>query len=456
MTRNIYLSCLFLLSLLTPVAAKNHSRLNLSLAADTVNIKKFGAVGDGKADDYKAFLALANYVNSRKGGIVYFPKGNYYIAEYHKKDNKFSDIVFTNCNNLELIGDKAVILLNGKFNRAADKTSSRHSFSLSTTIVPIAFENCSNVKVRGFEINGGVQDMTRDSNVMESGGYLLRIAGCTNVEVRDMYLHHAHTDGVVISRNNGVQSSNIKMYSVVSSNNARQGMSIGSLINGTFNNCKFINTGFTDGNYKFHAPGAGVDIEPADETGTKGIVFNSCLFENNTGGQFLCSSPKNSSDIVLNNCIVNAKNSKSRYQLILAAKNVTINQCQINCENGNVYATWDALPGSSVLIKNSEIKSRAKGIIASNSIENDITIQNNTITFTGSLKQFTYFPYLQAPNMHFLNNKIFIPSAITTSKKINSIVQNAKESTGNTFYSESPTVKPKVSYLKSLKVNDTH
>jgi len=47
--------------------------------ADVVNVKDFGAVGDGVADDTVAIQAAINSIGS-KGGLVYFPAGTYLVS----------------------------------------------------------------------------------------------------------------------------------------------------------------------------------------------------------------------------------------------------------------------------------------------------------------------------------------------------------------------------------------
>lgn len=51
---------------------------------DYLNIKDFGAVGDGVTDDTQAFLALSNYLINNGGGIVYIPKGEYILNDIFK------------------------------------------------------------------------------------------------------------------------------------------------------------------------------------------------------------------------------------------------------------------------------------------------------------------------------------------------------------------------------------
>ncbi|MDI9433265.1 MAG: glycosyl hydrolase family 28-related protein [Planctomycetota bacterium] len=51
-----------------------------SAADDTVNVRRFGAVGDGKTDDTAAFQKALDVVGQAGGGTVYAPRGNYFFA----------------------------------------------------------------------------------------------------------------------------------------------------------------------------------------------------------------------------------------------------------------------------------------------------------------------------------------------------------------------------------------
>jgi len=54
-----------------------NSIYNLKSAMGVVNVKGFGAKGDGVTDDHDAIESAINAVAAAGGGIVYFPKGNY-------------------------------------------------------------------------------------------------------------------------------------------------------------------------------------------------------------------------------------------------------------------------------------------------------------------------------------------------------------------------------------------
>ncbi len=48
--------------------------------ADQYDVRRFGAVGDGKTDDTAAFQKALDAANKAGGGIVYAPRGNYFFA----------------------------------------------------------------------------------------------------------------------------------------------------------------------------------------------------------------------------------------------------------------------------------------------------------------------------------------------------------------------------------------
>lgn len=252
-------------------------------------------------------------------------------------------------------------------------------------------------------------------------------------------------------------STNCTLLNVRSFNNARVGLAITGLRGGLIRNCTFNNTGFT-GKYGFHRPASGVDIEQEQQLAggvkTGNILFEECTLENNIGGQFICTSPQLTSNVTIRNCKFKGIDSFSRYQIILAADSVLIENSELDLGRGNLWPTWRPLPGSHVGVKNCVIKSSLQGIISSSNINRDsVWILNNKLIFTGDTLS-SYFPYLQTKNLYFINNKIFIPAKNLQYKRYHSLVQNAIESRGNVFFSDSTNIKPRVAYTKTKLVAD--
>jgi hypothetical protein len=421
-----------------------------------INVKKFGAKGDGVTDDYQALLSMAKYVNSKGGGDVVFPKGVYYIAAYHTQDNKLNDIEFNNCNGLTITGKDAVISVNGNFKRIMSYKHSGYLYSYINALIPLSFINCSNLIIKGLELNGNVDKMTRDANVTEGGSPLIKIVECDNVNISNVYVHHAQTDGIYITGYNKT-TTNVTINNTISSNNARQGMSIINVYNAQFINCKFTNTGIT-GVYGSHSPSAGVDVEPVKVIGgrkTGHLVFNGCFFTDNLGSQFVCTSPKLTSGIMFTDCTFTAGLTSSGYALILAADSIVIDKCNIDCSRGSIYPRWQNMYGSDVEIKNCIIKSSGNGLVAISNVDGDkLNIHNNEIICTLKGPLTSFFPYLAVKNMLFSNNKIFIPSAALRKGQVSSFVQFGSVAKGNTFYTDDSNTKPNVSYRGTVAVDN--
>jgi Pectate lyase superfamily protein/Chaperone of endosialidase len=94
--------------------------------ADALNVKDFGAVGDGVTDDTAAFQLAANSINNK--GCIYVPYGNYVISSsisglnYWVLDNNVSIIglpplgdgtnPIANIDNISRLGGRAINILN--------------------------------------------------------------------------------------------------------------------------------------------------------------------------------------------------------------------------------------------------------------------------------------------------------------------------------------------------------
>ena len=406
-------------------------------SAQVFNVRDFGAKGDGLSDDYLPILNAVNALNKNGKGTILFPKGAYYIASFNSQGSNFSDIEFKNLTKLEIVGSGSKIILNAKFHRKADQTKGKYKYSQTKTIVPFSISNCKEVTIRDLEIDGGANFTTRENEIVESGGRLLVFSNSHNIVLKNLKICHALSDGIYVANN----TSNLTGENVQSLNNARQGISIisGNLIR--FENSKFNGNGNTEGEYIGHSPMAGIDIEPGDSTKkVANVYFNKCEVQNNLGSQVIITKPGWSSGIKIENSIIDAKSSLGKYQLILAATNVTVNNNEINCGTGNLYATWNEHPNSELYLTNNRIKGQSAGIMAVTKLKDaKIIIDNNVIEFTGDTVS-KYFPYIVA-DITFTNNKIIIPKL--KNGGINSLIK-VKKLENNSFTSDKGKFKPNV------------
>lgn len=374
-----------------------------SFSQPKLNVIDFGAKGDGITDCYIAFKLLADSVNKLKKAEITFPPGIYVIAPYHTRQNKISDIIFTGCNGIKINGNHAVISVNGNFHRYRERFNGKYWYSNTNAIIPLSFQRCENIMINGLEMNGNVNQMTRDSNVVESAAHMIQFLQCRNIELNNLFLHHAQTDGLYIR---GDSCYHLVINNTIFSSNGRQGMSVIGLTDGFFNHCRFINTGITEGNYGRHNPSDGVDIEPGSSL-VKHLIFKDCEFSNNLGGQFICTNYPHTSDIQLINCKIESGQSKRPSQLIFYADSVLLDHCNIDCGNGALYANWGKAGHTFVTIKNSIIKSKVASIVA-NTLDSSskLIVLNDSLICTNQDTLKLPFVNIKAADILFANNTI--------------------------------------------------
>ena len=139
--------------------------------AEAYNIKDFGAIGDGVADDTPAFLAVFAEINSINGkyDTIYLPRGNYRITsqinipiagvrrifgEMKSTDYRnFSDSNITlpnitidsNTGNIfNIVGTEKFIMENIRFNGNLNNpvTPNRNILYIENTVEPVYIKNC--------------------------------------------------------------------------------------------------------------------------------------------------------------------------------------------------------------------------------------------------------------------------------------------------------------------------
>jgi len=119
--------------------------------ADVVNVKDFGAVGDGVTDDRIAIINAISAAKSAGGGTIVFPEGTYLISgtqgtysvselqsNYQYSNSSYSaQIYVNNADNLSFVFDGAVI--------NSSKTDGGYTF---------VFDGCSNLSFENLTMTG--------------------------------------------------------------------------------------------------------------------------------------------------------------------------------------------------------------------------------------------------------------------------------------------------------------
>jgi hypothetical protein len=201
----------------------------LEAGSNRYNVKDFGAKGDGITDDTAAFQKAIDSLPASMQ-TLYVPAGTYMI-----------DAV----KNVMLRSEMVLLMDPNAVLKAMPNADTHY--------VVLNIESISNVAIVGGNIVG---ERNEHQGTGGEWGYGIRIAGSNNVLVRDTKIRDCWGDGMVImSSSKQYFSSKVDIVDLVSENNRRQGISIGSGRDIAVIRASLGNTNGTP-------PQAGIDLEP--------------------------------------------------------------------------------------------------------------------------------------------------------------------------------------------------
>jgi len=220
-----------------------------------VYVTSAGAVGNGIADDTRAFQKAIDDAASKGGGTVVVPRGKYLID---------ADVSVKIKSHITLKMDEDAEII-------AKPNSSERSYIFMVL-------NASDVNILGGTINGD-----RDVHLGTTGEWGMGIAvyAGTNVTINGTKIYNCWGDGIVVGSKGGSPwlasdaSRNIVIKNVVSDNNRRQALTIGKVNGVVVDSCIFTNTNGTK-------PMSGIDIEPDKDT-AQNIAITNCELAYNKG-----------------------------------------------------------------------------------------------------------------------------------------------------------------------------
>jgi len=224
----------------------------ISIGSNSVNVRNFGAMGNGVTDDTAAFQAAINALPA-SGGTVVVPGGTYMI-------NATKSINMRSNTRLSMWGNATLQAIPNNASFAA----------------VVKAWNVSNVEILGGKIEG-----ERSQHLGTNGmGYGISIQEASQVYVHDITLADNWGDGILVGTTSGwrafTPSSYVTLVRVHASNNRRQGMSITAA-----NHVYALYSTFDGSNGT--APQAGIDIEPQTLGPASQIRIESSGMSNNIG-----------------------------------------------------------------------------------------------------------------------------------------------------------------------------
>lgn len=219
-----------------------------------LNVRNYGALGNGSSDDTTAFQNAVNALPS-DGGTVYVPAGSYVIDP---------------TRNVRLRGRMHLQLAEGA-KLIAKSNAAERAYVLMV------------YKVSDVEISGGqiVGDRDRHQGTAGEWGHGIMIRGSSRVTVRDIHISKCWGDGIsiggaMVTNQPSIPCNDVAIANVVCTANRRQGLTIGRSSNVRVYDSEFSNTSGA-------APACGVNVEPDDGGGTYSVHIQNCLVRGNQG-----------------------------------------------------------------------------------------------------------------------------------------------------------------------------
>jgi parallel beta-helix repeat protein len=226
---------------------------NRATGAGAISVRDHGATGDGVHDDTAAFQKAIDALPG-SGGTVTVPAGNYMIDA-------------TRAINLR---SNTRLEMDPKAQLSAMANSLPRSHVIKVWAV-------DNVQIVGGRIVG---ERAAHKGSTGEWGYGINIQAANNVTVTDTHVSDCWGDGFWIGAigkgDRAVVSTGVTLLRVTSTNNRRQGLSIGPVQGVSVVDSTFSNSNGTK-------PQAGIDIEPLGQGTARDITIRNCTITGNRG-----------------------------------------------------------------------------------------------------------------------------------------------------------------------------
>lgn len=259
-----------------------------------VNVKDFGAVGDGITDDTTAIKNAVKEIN-QKGGTLYFPYGVYLVSA-----QKYQDTIL-NINSEKVI----IVEMNSSTIKLKENNYPYYNIFMINKSADVYVKNGTLI---GDRIRHDYTGYTEKSRTHEFG-YGIYVYYSNKVVISNMNISQMTGDAVI---NKTGTSSGTTNYTLIENSelsySRRQGLSVLDTDKIELNNVYIHHIGTFDG-INGTAPKSGIDVEPA--SGTKvvnSIVLNNVKIENTESFGIIQGAQSKANQFIVNNSDINNLN----------------------------------------------------------------------------------------------------------------------------------------------------
>lgn len=292
--------------------------------ARAIDVRDFGAVGDGRANDTDALNAASRHIERAGGGTMLLGSGHYLVGRQTPSDNRpwsFAPapiIDIRGCAGpVAVIGDGATLrcvpgLRFGTFDPGGIATRNAMPFTQQQQLAsPYRAaiwlqDNVGGVTVAGVEIDGRIDDALIGGpwgdtgwQINHCGLWLYNNAG--PILLADLRAHHHGQDGLLLFAelaDAAAATAQVLVSNVSMTDNGRQGMSLTGGRNVVIRNGEFSRNGRTTS--VVSAPGAGIDLE-AELSLIRDVRIENSTFIDNSG-QGLVADNGDTAGVTIDNC----------------------------------------------------------------------------------------------------------------------------------------------------------
>ncbi|HUR80312.1 MAG TPA: glycosyl hydrolase family 28-related protein [Thermoanaerobaculia bacterium] len=397
-----------------------------------LNVRDFGAAGDGITDDYEAMQFAATVLCAAPSGSrLVYPPGTYRVDRFRlfrgPVRNGVEDITYRNCHGVTISGYGAKIEVKGDFFQPADFQDGGAWFSYTKQLTPFFLVDSTDFTIEGFEMDGNVDRMTRDPRSLEDASAGIMTRRCSRYLLRDLDIHHFSVDSILLGwldfDDVFIADRDARVENVRGHHNGRVGLVIGHARGAWVVRSTFTDIGETDGAFPPFSPEAGVDVEPDFgveddlDVATGEVYFIDSTFRGCKGPEFAAASPRRVDSVVVYGAnVVSESNADAAYAFVVGPKTALVERSSIDLRQGKgvILGAWneDAISfiGSVMYARNVLRLASNHGLVSEGEVPYDFVDNDVRVTARGSDGSFMNLTGLRA----IRDNRFFIAGTGST------------------------------------------